>query len=317
MHRWFKRATCVIAVAGCSLHGQNGPSAPAFEVSTIRIAPPITPAMVATGNMHTGMKVDKARVDIGFTSLAELIRIAYQVKAYQISGPDWMSFERWDVLAKIPDGASPNDVPQMLRTLLAERFKLSVHRENRDRRVYALEPAKNGLNLKESPADETTIADGRQAGAGADKPLQVNISTGGKSTVVSGGGFGRTETEMRPDGSMHMNSSRMTIPMLAEALSFYLDRPVIDLTQLPGGYQMELEFSAVDIRYAAMKAGAAMFPQAAADADASRTAELASDPGTGISLIASIRRLGLRLEPRQAPIETIVVDHLERAPTAN
>lgn len=317
MHRWFKRATCVIAVAGCSLHGQNGPSAPAFEVSTIRIAPPITPAMVATGNMHTGMKVDKARVDIGFTSLAELIRIAYQVKAYQISGPDWMSFERWDVLAKIPDGASPNDVPQMLRTLLAERFKLSVHRENRDRRVYALEPAKNGLNLKESPADETTIADGRQAGAGADKPLQVNISNGGKSTVVSGGGFGRTETEMRPDGSMHMNSSRMTIPMLAEALSFYLDRPVIDLTQLPGGYQMELEFSAVDIRYAAMKAGAAMFPQAAADADASRTAELASDPGTGISLIASIRRLGLRLEPRQAPIETIVVDHLERAPTAN
>ena len=259
MHRWFKRATCVMALVCCSLHGQNGPSAPAFEVATIRIAPPITPAMVAAGNMHTGMKVDKGRVDIGFTSLAELMTMAYQVKSYQISGPDWMRFDRWDILAKIPEGATPSDVPQMLQKLLAERFRLTVHRENRERRVYALEPAKTGLNLKESPADETMptppVADGEQAGPGADKPLQIKTSNDGMSTVTSGGRFGRTTTEMRPDGSMRLDSSRMTIPMLAEALSFYLDRPVIDLTQLAGSYRMELEFAAADLRYAAMKTG--------------------------------------------------------------
>ena len=119
---------------------------------------------------------------------------------------------------------------------------------------------------------------------------------------------------MQPDGSMHFESSKMTPAQLADALSFYLDRPVVDLTHLQGSYLVALEFSGADLRYAAIKAGAAAYPQPAADA--SRAADLASD-SVGASLITSVQKLGLRLEPQQAPIEIIVVDHLGRAPTAN
>jgi uncharacterized protein (TIGR03435 family) len=290
-----------------SLYGQD--SAASFEVATIKAAPPITAAMVTAGKMHVGTRVDSAQADIGYASLAELIQSAYHVKAYQVSGPDWLSDQRWDILAKMPAGATPSQVPQMLQALLAERFGLKVHREDRSRRVYALEVAPGGPRIKASPTEN------EKEGEGGDKPLQVSNSSDGKSTVVSGGSLGGiTRTEMQPDGSMHLESSKMTIAMLADALSFYLDRPVVDLTQLTGSYVMELEFSAADLRYAAMKKGGAANSETAADS--SRTVVLASEPA-GASMVGSVQKLGLRLEPRQAPIETIVVDHVERTPTGN
>src|ERR1022692_2113664 len=69
------------------------PAAPlAFEVASIKPAPQITPAMVQSGKpIHAGMKIDAARVDIGYFGLLELIAKAYDVKNYQISGPDWVT----------------------------------------------------------------------------------------------------------------------------------------------------------------------------------------------------------------------------------
>src|SRR5947209_15801513 len=82
------------------------PPAPQFEVATIKPAAPLNPAMVAAGKLHVGMNVDQARVDIGFLSLADLIQTAYKVKRYQVSGPDWMGQQRFDILAKMPEGAT-------------------------------------------------------------------------------------------------------------------------------------------------------------------------------------------------------------------
>jgi uncharacterized protein (TIGR03435 family) len=290
---------------GLTLWGQNAPSGPAFEVATIKPAPQITAAMAAAGQLHVGMKVDSARVDIGYTSLAELIRYAFEVKLHQISGPEWMSDQRWDVLAKIPDGAPASQVPQMLQALLAERFGMKVHRESKEMRVYGLEVAKGGPKLKESPPEQAPDPGGVRS---EDKPLQVVASRDNMSSVTSGAGHGITKTEMRADGSMHLESSKMTLAMLCEALSFYLDRPVVDLTQLTGNYVVELEFSGADIRFAYAKAGAAAYGPAATDG--------ASEP-VGASLITSVQKLGLKLEAQQAPIETIVVDHLERNPREN
>jgi uncharacterized protein (TIGR03435 family) len=271
------------------------PAALAFEVATIKPAPPITAAMAAAGQFHVGMKVDGARVDIGYSSLSDLIRMAYDVKPHQISAPDWIVEQKWDILAKMPDGSAPNQVPQMLQTLLAERFGLTVHRENRDSRVYGLEVAKGGAKLKESsPADD-------------DAPLQIATNRDGNSTVT-GGGHGVTKTEMHPDGSMHLVSSKMNLALLCDSLSYYLDRPVVDMTHLTGNYVIEMEFSAADLRTAAMKSGAAAYPIATADA--------ASEPA-GLSLIGSVQKLGLRLEPQQAAMETIVVDRAEKTPRAN
>jgi uncharacterized protein (TIGR03435 family) len=126
-----------LLLAAGSLLAQT-PATPAFEVATIKPAAPIEPAKLLSGQTHVGLKTDAGRVDIGFLSLSDLIRIAYRIKPYQLSGPNWLSSQRWDIMAKIPDGASADQVPEMLQTLLADRFKLAVRRTNTDHPLYAL-----------------------------------------------------------------------------------------------------------------------------------------------------------------------------------
>lgn len=103
---------------------------------------------------HIGTKVVGSRVDIGSQSLFELICAAYEIKPYQLSGPDWMLRSRFGIDAKIPEGVSKDMVPAMLQSLLAERFKLTVHRESKDHSAYALLLGRGGLKFKES-APET------------------------------------------------------------------------------------------------------------------------------------------------------------------
>jgi hypothetical protein len=102
------------------------PAGLTFEVATIKPAEPLTPQLVASGKLHAGMSVDGARVDIGFFSLSDMIRAAYKLKSYQLSGPDWLSVQRFDILAKMPEGATKEQVPEMLQALLADRFKLAI-----------------------------------------------------------------------------------------------------------------------------------------------------------------------------------------------
>ncbi len=66
----------------------------------------------------------------------------------QISGPAWLQSDYFDILATLPSGASRDDIPAMLRGLLAERLKLSFHMEARSRPGYALVVDKNGPKLK-------------------------------------------------------------------------------------------------------------------------------------------------------------------------
>src|SRR3954469_25058447 len=116
----------VFLAAGAAMAQAPAPAAapaakPQFEVATIKVAPPLNPAMVAAGKLHVGMKVDAARVDIGFLSLNDLIMLAYKVKQHQLTGPEWMKNQRFDILAKMPEGATKEQVPEMLQGLLADR----------------------------------------------------------------------------------------------------------------------------------------------------------------------------------------------------
>lgn len=133
----------------CLAFGQT----PAFEVASIKPAPPMTPELMRSGQMHIGIRVDKARADFGGMALIALIAYAWHVKNYQISGPDWMDGARFDILAKLPDGALPEQVPEMLQALLADRFKLTLHRSSKEFQVYALVVGKGGAKLTAKPAD--------------------------------------------------------------------------------------------------------------------------------------------------------------------
>jgi uncharacterized protein (TIGR03435 family) len=288
--------------------------APAFEVASIKPATLPTAAQVTSGKLHIGMAIDGARVDIGNLPLVELIRIAYRVKPYQISGPDWMGAERFDVLAKIPEGASRDQVPEMLQALLAERFRMTVHRENKEHAMYALVVGKNGLKLKESAADADS------GGAAGNAQVRVSPNADGKGVQVSGGQTGPARMSMGPGGTMHLELAQATPAMLADMLGRFVDRPVVDMTELKGTYQVALDLSMEDLRNAARTAGVTM-PGPAAGGELGRlpgaeAAPTASDPSGG-SIFNAVQQLGLKLEPRKAPIEVIVIDHLEKAPTEN
>jgi len=75
---------------------------------------------------------------------------AFQVKAHQLIGPPWLYEDCFEIVAKMPEGATIDQIPAMLRVFLAERFKLAAHKENRSRPVYALVVDKNGPKFKEA-----------------------------------------------------------------------------------------------------------------------------------------------------------------------
>lgn len=295
-------------------------AAPAFDVATIKPAPPINPALIAQGKMHVGMKVDAARVDIGYFSIADLIRTAYEVKAYQVSGPDFISTERFDIMAKMPEGATKEQVPAMLKALLAERFKLAVHKESKEHPVYALMPGKNGPKLEEAAADtpppppaaDAPAPKGSMSIETNEGTMRINRNPDGRGATISNPKGGAAKVTMGQDGMMHMEMSQMSMPDLADALSRYVDRPVVDETGLKGKYKVSLDIAMQDMMRIAKSAG--FLPPGMAPPGPA--ADTASDPG-GSSVFAAVQRLGVKLEPRKEPVDTIVVDHVEKAPTEN
>jgi uncharacterized protein (TIGR03435 family) len=193
---------------------------------------------------------------------------AFEVSKDQIIGPSWLESDCFDVVAKLPQGSTIDQIPAMLQALLAERFKLSARKESRPSAGYALVVDKNGPKLKEAAEDSTFM--------GKAPRTALAIRRGG------GGGF----------------KGIMTMEALAKNLSRQGYGEIVDATGLKGEYEISLSWvSDQGVRPAE--------PSAAA-----------SDPGA--DLFTALREsLGLRLEPRKAQTEVLVIDHIERVPTAN
>ena len=319
------RAPLALAAAAIAALAQTPASAPAFEVASIRPAPPLRPMEIAQGKVHLGMSVDGARVDIGALSIADLIRIAWEVKPYQVSGPEWMATERFNILAKMPEGATKDQVPAMLKALLAERFRLSVHKENREHPIYALVAGKGGPKLE-------AAAPTADSPAGSDNPPSaksgINIGTSEGTVRLSrapdGKGFemnsprtGAAKMTMGSDGLMHMDMARITMGSLAELLSRYLDRPVIDETGIKGEYHVALDLSMQEMARIAKSAGIVGTGMGPMGPGAMGGVDAASDPGGSGSVFNAVQRLGLKLDPKKEPVETIIVDHVEKTPIEN
>ncbi len=220
---------------------------PAFEVASVRLSEPITPALVKSGRLNIGVTIDATHVRISKLSLSELVCLAYQVKSYQFSGPVWMNQERYDIQAALPEGGKRGQVPAMLQTLLAERFHLGIHRENRELSVYALIVGRDGHRLKAAATgDSAAEPPAGQLRGGATVSGGATISTGpdGNSRVTPG-----------PGGNLHVEAVRMTLTAFANLLNRYAGRPVIDMTGIQGIYDMEFDVSGEELRNAARGAG--------------------------------------------------------------
>ena len=259
------------------------------------------------GQQHISANVDAARIALSDLSLAELIRVAYRVKLYQISGPDWMTTTRFDVVAKLPEGAKSDQVPEMMQTLLEERFHLVLHNSSKEMPVYALVVGKDGSKLKESTPDEAT--DGAGVAAGGSPAAGAGGRSGmGAGPMTTSGPNGSSTMSAGPNG-LHVDLKNMTIASMLDWLSRFTDRPVVDQTGLAGRYDLALDVSRDEMLNAARAAGMAV--------DAARRApEGATDPG-GDSVFGSVQKVGLKLEPRRLPLTLLVVDRLDKTPTEN
>jgi len=254
------------------------------------------------GQQHISVNVDAARVDFSDASLAELIRDAYRVKLYQVSGPEWITTTRFDVMAKLPEGAKADQVPEMLQALLAERFHLVLHDSSKETAVYALVVGKEGSKLRESAPvdtpDGTAAVSGDSSSAGA----------GSRSPMSTDGPNGSARMSLGPNG-LHLELKRMTIAGMIDWLSRFTDRPVVDLTELTGRYDLALDVSRDEMINAARGAGMAV--------DAGRRGADGATVPEGDSVFTSVEKVGLKLEPRRLPVTLLVVDRMDKVPTEN
>ena len=120
--------------------GQTAPPRLEFEVASIKPSPP-----PSAGQVLAGIKIDGAQLHSRSLALRDYIQSAYKVKNYQVEGPAWLGSERYEIDAKLPAGATREQVPEMLQALFADRFELKVHRETKDFPVYGLVVGKGAL----------------------------------------------------------------------------------------------------------------------------------------------------------------------------
>ena len=261
---------------------------PEFEVAAIRPAD-----QPLSGEFVLGLNAKGVQVRIAWASLMDLVNMAYGVKRYQISGPSWLGTDHFYVDAKIPDGFTTRHVPAMLQRLLDTRFAMKSHWEKRERPVYTLGLSGATPNLTEvaAPENQLSFPIGNINGARA----VIDFGDGGTFT------FGDNRLEAR----------KLHLDQFTEWFSNFMDRPVINSTGLTGYYDFQLKLTPRDFQTMWLWAVAA-----GSGADVSPAA-LGVDALALESLPNALKNLGFKLERGKGLIDVIVVDAVERKPTAN
>jgi len=264
-----------------------------FEVASIRAAGDQAPNQVTAG-----LHIDGSQVRISYLSLKDYISMAYRTRLNQIAGPDFLGTQRFDVAGKLPEGASQSDVLEMLQNLLTDRFQLKFHREKRELPVYVLGVAPGGIKIPEAaPADSFGQRDTPVTVSAGGNAAGVAIDLGQGSTFA----LGATAVEVK----------KLSMETFADMLTRFLDRPVVDQTNLKAAYDMKLELTPEDrivmLIRSAVAAGVVLPPQALA----------LLDGGSIGSLTDALKKVGLTLESKRAPLEVIVVDQIQKTPTEN
>ncbi len=237
-----------------------------------------------------------------------MLQVAYDVPADRISAPDWLDKQHYDIAATVPMGTSVGDFKLMVQNLLAERFKLAVHRETKQVSGYALEIGKTGAKITPSPAipkEETAADDGKPNLKRAEALQYMATRTEAFNALVSidenGYAVPRPGNPMYPPGAgfsvtivvngrFRATALNQPMPGIADFLGNILGSPVQDQTGLTGKYDLRMEY-------------------------VPRSAD-AVDPGPDV-LDAIGQQLGLKLVSKKVPVETLVIDHADRVPTEN
>jgi len=210
------RSAPIFAFALCAAFAQS--SQPAFEAVSVK---PSTPQSVRMFDGGPGTH-DPGMISYSRATLNDLLTQAFGLDdSEQISGPPWLATERYDVVAKIPKDTTKEQFRMMMRTLLEERFKLTVHHLTKDFPVYELVAAKNGPKLKESGDGAPERKEGFPSLPAGRPGISVNFM----------------------DNRARLAAHREPLSALAGMLRQTAGRQILDKTGLTGTYDFTLEFS--------------------------------------------------------------------------
>jgi uncharacterized protein (TIGR03435 family) len=184
--------------------GQAAGVPPTFDVASTKVSQ--IGKAGGEGSRRENIQVSPGSLNMRNVSLKSAIRWAYHVMDFQVNGPDWIANERYDIMAKAAGPAPDEQLRLMLQALLADRFKVAIHRQTKEMSAYALIVGKNGPKFHESQSDG--------------------------------------ESSLMPDQkTMKVVVQRTPMSQLVEMLGNVLRSPVVDLTELKGRYDITLELA--------------------------------------------------------------------------
>ncbi len=276
---------------GCAKAQAKPPEAalPSFEAVSIR---PFAPGIRRTPEEQRNWGDATGRVSLYHISPQNILLQIYNLRIDQLSAPPWLNDQVFDILAVVPAGASKG-IPLMFQALLADRFGLKFHWETRTKKVFELVAGKDGPKLKAPLPDDPDWKEGGKMTGLGESMVMVTRSTSR---------FGRVTATRAADGGRRLEYANMTMENLAEYFNQppqVLGLPVMDMTELKGSYQVNLDISG---------SAAGGGPPAVSDDG--------SDPSVG-SVQESLHKMGLALVRRDVPIRMFIIDHIEKTPTPN
>jgi uncharacterized protein (TIGR03435 family) len=290
-------ATFALILFACAAHGQATAAKAEFEVASIKPAPPPDGRGMRVGMRGGPGTSDPTSVVIENFNVFGLVMRAYDLKTFQVTGADMRDGDRFNIAAKVPQGATKDDLKLMLQNLLADRFKLKFHRETKEMPIFELTVGKNGLKFKESagPPPEPDPAAPRPA----NRPDKDGYPSPPPGAMIM--------SSMNGSPRARLNAASESMPEFIVMLSNSLGRVVVDGTGLKGKYDFVLSWIPEPMNGAPIPmppgggSGAAPLPDEA-----------------GPTLIGAVQQqLGLKLESKKGPVEILVIEHYEKVPTEN
>jgi uncharacterized protein (TIGR03435 family) len=215
----------------------------------------IKPLQSSVGPFH--FTVLPNRLDVKNLSLSYLIEQAYDLPGFQFSAPDWVYTHHYDIMATSGAPVPGPEMRVLLRNLLIDRFHLQTHWEERTQAIFRLTALPGGPKMK-----------------------------------TADGGYAMANSPMQSGNAMQLTGP-MSMRQLAESLTRFAGKPVLDATGFDGFFRIDLTFAREDVDASTEGVIPALLPKALEE------------------------QLGLKLVPSREPVKTLIVDHADTVPVEN
>lgn len=284
--------------------GQGEESKLEFEVASVHPSAPGGPISFGVWRGGPGT-ADPGRIVYSRVPLQSILLNAFELPLDQLTGPGWIASEPFDIAANVPGGATKAQTDVMLQNLLIERFHLTFHRLGKEFPAYELRVAKGGLKLKESAS----------AGASLEAPpesYRITAAKDGFPTLPPGVRQGVLKVAGRTRARFRDYSLTEFAQWLRPKLGTLVPGPgvdsaiteparITDKTGLTGKYDFTLEYAGAGM------AAEALPPEARDKLDLN-----------GPSIFTALeKQLGLTLQKTNVKLDVLVIDHIDRVPTAD